>query len=470
VLIGMWLERFIIVVPTLVNPRLPYERGAYAPTWVELSLTVACFAMFTLLFVLFTRFFPIISIWEIQEGRQRAIPDTVEQLLKYAPSRGPRPTLTLPAVLLLLAALASPARAGGTPADDPRTGMDLFVQKGCLRCHAILGEGGRAGPDLARAVAGRTFLDTAAGFWNHSPGMMRSMGALDIPRPRLTSGETDALFRFLQALNRFDPPGDYSRGEAVARRHSCLTCHRVGGRGGRVGPTLDRMGRLSPVEVAQAMWNHLPRMQGAMSLRGIEAPRFTGTELGDLVAFLRGEAASAGMPTYGAPGDPSAGRSRFRDKGCTACHTGPDLGPRLRAGDGPFSVTAMSSRMWNHGATLLRASRVRGLPMPTFRGDEMADLLAYLHTLRFQDPPGDPARGALAFRRKGCAGCHVSGPGPDLTNSPALSSPPAMVSALWNHAASTREQSDVAPLPWPRLDGAVLRDLLAWLKAKGKRR
>ncbi len=41
VCIGMWLERFTIVVPTLVNPRLPWQRGLYSPTWIEWSLTAA---------------------------------------------------------------------------------------------------------------------------------------------------------------------------------------------------------------------------------------------------------------------------------------------------------------------------------------------------------------------------------------------------------------------------------------------
>ncbi len=83
--IGMWLERFIIVVPTLANPRLPYERGAYHPSWVELSLLAGCFAFFILLYVLFTKFFPIVSIWEIQEGRQHAVSEVSERVRTYLP-------------------------------------------------------------------------------------------------------------------------------------------------------------------------------------------------------------------------------------------------------------------------------------------------------------------------------------------------------------------------------------------------
>ncbi|HLG18023.1 MAG TPA: NrfD/PsrC family molybdoenzyme membrane anchor subunit [Blastocatellia bacterium] len=85
VTIGMWLERFTIVVPTLINPRLPYERGAYHPTWVEVSITVGCFAMFILLYVVFTKVFPIVSIWEVREGQEKAIKETGDRIRGYLP-------------------------------------------------------------------------------------------------------------------------------------------------------------------------------------------------------------------------------------------------------------------------------------------------------------------------------------------------------------------------------------------------
>ncbi len=85
IVIGMWLERFIIVVPTLANPRLPYERGVYHPSWVELSLLSGCFAFFILLYVLFTKFFPIVSIWEIQEGRKNAVAEVAARVRTYLP-------------------------------------------------------------------------------------------------------------------------------------------------------------------------------------------------------------------------------------------------------------------------------------------------------------------------------------------------------------------------------------------------
>ncbi len=70
VAIGMWLERYLIVVPTLAEPIMPYPEGIYTPTWVEWAITAGAFAGFMLLYTLFSKFFPVISRWEISEGAE----------------------------------------------------------------------------------------------------------------------------------------------------------------------------------------------------------------------------------------------------------------------------------------------------------------------------------------------------------------------------------------------------------------
>ena len=85
VLIGMWLERYTIVLPTLINPRLPYSRGVYGPTWVELAVTAACFAAFILLYILFVKVFPIVSLWEIKQGKSAGIDETLARVTSYLP-------------------------------------------------------------------------------------------------------------------------------------------------------------------------------------------------------------------------------------------------------------------------------------------------------------------------------------------------------------------------------------------------
>jgi molybdopterin-containing oxidoreductase family membrane subunit len=85
VIVGMWLERFIIVVPTLSFPRLPFPEAVYWPSWIEWGEMVGSFALFALFYVLFTKFFPIISIWEIREGREVGLKEVEERLTTYLP-------------------------------------------------------------------------------------------------------------------------------------------------------------------------------------------------------------------------------------------------------------------------------------------------------------------------------------------------------------------------------------------------
>jgi molybdopterin-containing oxidoreductase family membrane subunit len=72
VLIGMWLERFVIVVGSLSRPRMEFAWGSYAPTWVEISIMIGTVAYFILLYVIFAKLFPIVSIWEFKEGQREA--------------------------------------------------------------------------------------------------------------------------------------------------------------------------------------------------------------------------------------------------------------------------------------------------------------------------------------------------------------------------------------------------------------
>lgn len=69
--IGMWLKRYIIVVPTLSSTFLPMDLPAgkqlsYVPTWVEWAITGGGFACFALMYVVFSKLVPVVSVWEMQ--------------------------------------------------------------------------------------------------------------------------------------------------------------------------------------------------------------------------------------------------------------------------------------------------------------------------------------------------------------------------------------------------------------------
>ncbi|OGO31258.1 MAG: hypothetical protein A2Z29_09500 [Chloroflexi bacterium RBG_16_56_11] len=71
VVIGMWAKRYIIVVPTLEVPLMPFEFGSYAPNWVEISIGVGTLAGFILMMTLASKIFPLISIWEMKEQEEK---------------------------------------------------------------------------------------------------------------------------------------------------------------------------------------------------------------------------------------------------------------------------------------------------------------------------------------------------------------------------------------------------------------
>jgi molybdopterin-containing oxidoreductase family membrane subunit len=68
IVIGMWIERYLIIVPSLSHKFLPYAWGSYRPTWVEITITIATFAGMALLYILFSKIVPIISVWELKAG------------------------------------------------------------------------------------------------------------------------------------------------------------------------------------------------------------------------------------------------------------------------------------------------------------------------------------------------------------------------------------------------------------------
>ena len=57
----------------------------YIPSWVELSIMAGTFSGFILLYMVATKFFPIISIWEIEEGREKSVAEVSERVAGYLP-------------------------------------------------------------------------------------------------------------------------------------------------------------------------------------------------------------------------------------------------------------------------------------------------------------------------------------------------------------------------------------------------
>ncbi len=71
--IGMWFERFVIVVTSLHRAHLPSSWGYYSPSWVEIAELIGSFGLFLTLFLLFIRVGPYIAIAEVKDLAGKAL-------------------------------------------------------------------------------------------------------------------------------------------------------------------------------------------------------------------------------------------------------------------------------------------------------------------------------------------------------------------------------------------------------------
>jgi molybdopterin-containing oxidoreductase family membrane subunit len=64
--IGMWFERFVIIVPTLCRTYLPSTWNTYSPSFIDVGIFVGTIGMFFTLFLLYSRTFPVIAQAELK--------------------------------------------------------------------------------------------------------------------------------------------------------------------------------------------------------------------------------------------------------------------------------------------------------------------------------------------------------------------------------------------------------------------
>ena len=72
--VGMWFERFVIIVGTLANDFLPSSWDYFSPTVVDIFTFVGTFGVFSVLFLLFIRFMPLIALAEVKAVSPRGDP------------------------------------------------------------------------------------------------------------------------------------------------------------------------------------------------------------------------------------------------------------------------------------------------------------------------------------------------------------------------------------------------------------
>lgn len=360
---------------------------------------------------------------------------------------------------------------------NPLDGRIVFEDKGCILCHSLSGYGGTIAPDLARQKYYGSFLELASIIWNHIPEMDRKFRELKIERPGFSEKEMLDLIYFIYYLRYLGEPGSVSKGKNLLISKGCINCHQVSGKGGNLAPDFALLQQFfSPLYLAQAMWNHGPSMQKKMKELDMSYPEISGQDIANLTAFLS-QAALTNTEIRLSPGNPLKGKFVFKNKGCTNCHqvdnnekTNAPILSKLTLNK---SVTEIAALMWNHSPTMIDFMKEESIEYPQFTGNEMADLIAYLYFLGFEDPPGNPDEGELVFADKGCNSCHEEGGkgvGPDISNLKSFNSRIKILQRMWNHAPRMEDLLLIQNNEWPKLTTKEMQDLSAYLRSSSQKK
>jgi mono/diheme cytochrome c family protein len=194
-----------------------------------------------------------------QEFAQRKIPfpelasQDLDDILLYV--RGRPSPLRLPGLLRL---------------SSGENGEALFGSKGCAGCHT-----GKLA--LGPRLRGQTLTDIAVDMWNHAPKMAPAAPSLEL-------SEMGDLISYLWAQQFFEDSGSAAAGKRVFAQKHCVACHDDPSSG---APKLTGgQAPFSGARMVSVLWRHGPRMMEQMKAKGIAWPRFDGSEMSNLIAYL----------------------------------------------------------------------------------------------------------------------------------------------------------------------------------------
>src|SRR5579864_2912229 len=109
---------------------------------------------------------------------------------------------------------------------------------------------------------------------------------------------------------------DSQRGLAVFESESCIQCHAINGKGGRVGPDTTPLAvrNFALTALASTMWNHAPTMWAAIEKQNLKPSGLDEQAAADLFAYFY----SARF--FDKPGDAGRGKHLFHARACDQCH------------------------------------------------------------------------------------------------------------------------------------------------------
>jgi mono/diheme cytochrome c family protein len=190
--------------------------------------------------------------------------------------------------------------------------------------------------------------------------------------------------------------------------------------------------------------------------------------------IVMGFALAVGAQAARMPADSARGERLFTSLACVQCHSvngkggsvAPDLG---KLTDRNFNPSTLASTMWNHAPAMWASMRTLGISLPDLNEQGAADLFAYFYTARFFERPADAGRGKRAFTEKHCAECHgvthsIIPEAKPILEWTSAGNPIDLVTAMWNHAATMRQEFSKRKIAWPELTSQDLADILIYVR------
>ena len=100
----------------------------------------------------------------------------------------------------------------------------------------------------------------------------------------------------------------------------------------------------------------------------------------------------------------------------------------------------------------------------------MADLIGFLHTLRYFEPGGSPPVGEMLFAIRGCGECHGArgegtSLGPGIRGRGVVFSSVSLATSLWRHGPAMYQRAREHRHPWPMLKESDVGDLVVFLNS-----
>lgn len=226
------------------------------------------------------------------------------------------------------------------------------------------------------------------------------------------------------------------RGKSILQEQSCTKCHAITGTASTV--SADALMRplareYSPAGLVATLWNHAPKMWGAMAASNTAVPKISEQDAADVFTYF------ASLRYFEPMGDAGRGLKTFHSKKCDGCHLKDSTGRAVAVSkwQSASDPIALVSAMWNHIPQMREEMAKRGQKWPELTARDLSDVVLYARsfpanrnqTIRLELPPLEGGDGLI--EQWGCKTCHVGKNefGPQMSRLTLTD----VAAALWNH-------------------------------------